>query len=267
MDVRRVDALRWDGNALEAVADALAVEAVLQIRVNGAPYTTTVRTPGKDSFLARGLLHSERVLLDSLAPVTYTEIEDPETGYPGAIDVVVSPAALATGYEDRRSIAATASCGLCGTREADDLKLYGGPLHIDVSEKLALRHIGPMFEGMRASQRAFAATGGCHAAAAFTLAGEMLASHEDIGRHNAVDKVIGNLLHEERLEEARCLAVSGRLSYEIVFKAFHAQIPFLLAVSAPSTLAVEMARQFGLTLIAFCRAPRATIYAHPENCT
>ena len=123
-----------------------------------------------------------------------------------------------------------------------------------------------MMAAMRAGQLAFQATGGSHAAAAFTLDGELLALYEDIGRHNAVDKVVGALVSEDRLARARVFAVSGRLSYEIVFKAFHARIPFLLSVSAPSSMAVEMAQQFGLTLVAYCREDRATVYSRAERC-
>jgi FdhD protein len=116
---------------------------------------------------------------------------------------------------------------------------------------------------MNASQVAFRQSGGTHAAAAFTFQGEMLCSMEDIGRHNAVDKVIGDLILSGRLNQASCLTVSGRVSYEIVIKCFKARIPFLAAVSAPSSLAVDYAKELGITLFAFCREKRATCYSHP----
>lgn len=266
MDLRPFDAWRHEGGALTPVRDTLAVEAVLQIRVNGAAYTTTVRTPGADAPLARGLLYGEGVLPDIAAPCVFESIVDPESGLPGAIDVRVPVDFLAKPIDDRRSIAATASCGLCGVRDAADLMLYGGPLRVATDEVLDLRRVEEMMAAMAARQEAFRASGGCHAAAAFTLSGELLAIHEDIGRHNAVDKVVGELIALGRLGDARCLALSGRVSYEIVYKAFHARIPFLLAVSAPSSMAVEMGQQFGLTVIGFCRAPRATIYSHHERC-
>jgi FdhD protein len=115
---------------------------------------------------------------------------------------------------------------------------------------------------MNALQHSFHQSGGTHAAAAFTIEGELLSSMEDIGRHNAVDKVIGQLLLSKKLEEAACLTVSGRISYEIVVKCFKARIPFLAAVSAPSTLAVDYAEELGITLLAFCRQNRATCYSH-----
>lgn len=263
---RHFPALRYEGGALTSCTDALALEAVLQIRVNGVPYTTTVRTPGKDELLARGLLFSEGLITDPTAQLTFSSIVDPENGLPGALDIQVPEEYLARPIDDRRSLAATASCGLCGVRDAADLKLHGGALCVDAAGRFELRLIGPMLEAMAARQDTFKATGGCHAAAGFTLSGELLAVHEDIGRHNAVDKVVGGLLEANQLPRARVLLVSGRLSYEIVFKAFHARIPFLIAVSAPSSMAVEMAQQFGLTLIAFCRPPRATIYTRAERC-
>ena len=266
MASQQVDALRMEAGALRPVSDALTVEAVLQIRVNGAAYTTTVRTPGEDDALARGLLFSERVVVDPAAHFAFASIVDPETGYPGVIDALVAGEFIAKAIDDRRSIAATASCGLCGTRDAADIQLAGTPLRVAADESLDLALVAPMFAAMRAEQRDFARSGGCHGAAAFTLGGELLAAHEDIGRHNAVDKVIGRLLMAGRLGEARCLTVSGRLSYEIVFKTFHARIPFLLSVSAPSTLAVSMGQQFGMTVVGFCRDGRATVYSHAGRC-
>lgn len=263
---RTVDAQLYEGDAFTPTQDALALEAILQIRVNGTPYTTTVRTPGDDEVLARGLLFSEGLITAPAAPCVFEGIVDPENGLVGALDVLIAPEILGRSIDDRRSLAATASCGLCGVRDAADLILRGSTLRVDSSESLNLALLGTMVAEMAARQATFQATGGCHAAAAFTLRGEILQVYEDIGRHNAVDKVIGALLLDDALARAQVLLVSGRLSYEIVFKAYHARIPFLVSVSAPSSLAVEMARQFGLTLIAFCRPPRSTVYSHPERC-
>jgi len=266
MNIRPVDAQCYESGRLQAVRNHLAVEAILQIRVNGVAYTSTVRTPGDDAVLARGLLYCEGVLPDPGAAWSATEILDPESGLPGVLDIAVSPESLAKPIDDRRSLSATASCGLCGLRDAEDLKLYGGPLVVSAQDVLSLEGIPAMFRQMESAQPVFQATGGCHAAAAFTLDGAMLALHEDIGRHNAVDKVIGGLIQSQQLGAARCLVVSGRLSYELIFKAFHARIPFLLSVSAPSSMAVEMGDRFGLTVIGFCRGERATVYAHAERC-
>jgi FdhD protein len=118
---------------------------------------------------------------------------------------------------------------------------------------------------MNTFQKNFKESGGCHAAAAFNLNGEHLCSMEDIGRHNAVDKVVGKLINDETLKDAKIMTVSGRISYEIIIKCFKAQIPFLAAVSAPSSLAVDYAKELGITLFAFCRDNRATCYANPHR--
>lgn len=265
MHAQRHGARRYDGSTLVPSQEVLAHEAVLQVRVNGVDYTTTVRTPGADEALARGLLFAEGVVTDPAAPCRCASIADPESGVAGVIDVAVPTEFLARAIDDRRSMASTASCGLCGVREAKDLQLYGGPLRVDTDERLDLDRVDGMMRAMAARQSAFDATGGTHAAAAFTLAGECLAVHEDIGRHNAVDKVVGELITKQQLDDARCLTVSGRLSYEIVFKAFHARIPFLLSVSAPSSMAVEMGERFGLCVVGFCRDGRATVYSQLDR--
>ena len=122
-----------------------------------------------------------------------------------------------------------------------------------------------MFDAMKAAQHTFHKSGGSHAAAAFTNNGELLSIREDIGRHNAVDKVIGHLINNNSLKGAKCLTVSGRISYEIISKAFAAKIPILAAVSAPSTLAVDFAKELGITLLGFCRENKATCYSHPNR--
>ena len=122
-----------------------------------------------------------------------------------------------------------------------------------------------MFDQMSEKQRSFKLSGGTHAAGAFTADGKMLSIREDIGRHNAVDKVIGDLIYAGRLEEAECLTVSGRISFEIVSKAISAGIPYLASVSAPSTLAVNMAQESGMTLMAFCRNHKLTVYSNAGN--
>jgi FdhD protein len=199
------------------------------------------------------------------APIAWEETRDTASGLVKRLDVRLDDADVAHETLGRRALLATASCGLCGAREAADIELIGEPLVRPADERLDPARIEAMMEAMRAAQETFDASGGSHAAAAFTLAGERLAQSEDIGRHNAVDKVVGRLLLEggaAALARARCLTVSGRLSYEIVAKAYRAGIPFVLAVSAPSALAVTMGERLGLTIVAFCRGPRATVYAH-----
>ena len=224
-----------------------------------------MRTPGHDHYLARGLLFTEGIVPDPTVQLTFQETTDHETSFAVCLDVAVPEEHLNADIEGRRTLMATSSCGFCGMREPADIMIYDSPLKINPKEKLDVTRLQGMMKNMRQSQTAFDASGGCHAAAAFTLDGNLLATFEDVGRHNAVDKVVGALIKEGQLESAQCLTISGRVSYEIVYKAHRAQIPFLIAVSAPSSLAVEMAERFGLTLIAFCRGKRATIYANQEH--
>ena len=263
MGPHRAQSLRYENGAWSASDELLTPEALLQIRVNGVPYTTTVRSPGHDELLARGLLFGEGLLPPAPLACEFEHVLDPETRIVGALDLRIREEHLLRPVDDRRSVAATASCGLCGVREAKDLRLHGGALREQPGEQLEPSRFTPMMERMAARQANFNATGGAHAAAAFTIDGELLAAHEDIGRHNAVDKVIGELIVNRTLATARCLTVSGRLSYEIVYKAFHAAIPILISVSAPSSMAVEMGERFGLTIVGFCRDGRATVYARP----
>jgi len=246
------------------LTELLPVEAVLQLKVNGAAYTTTVRTPGADEALARGLLFTEGVLVDRAVTPAYHAIADPDTGLTGCLEIAVPEAALMKDVAGRRSAMGSASCGLCGIREPEELLMLGAPIVTPPETRLAFTTIAALMAALPDRQPLFAATGGVHGAMAFTPGGEILCGHEDIGRHNAVDKCIGDLLNQGRLADACGVVVSGRMSYEIVFKAYQARWPYLLSVSAPSSLAVEMGAAFGLCVIGFCRGERATVYSHPE---
>ena len=262
---RPVEAERFDGASLHSVDETLVVEAALQIDINGEAFTTTMRTPGHDEALARGLLFTERIVPNPGAVLTFETTPDPESRHAARMNVALDPGEIAKPFQDRRSLAATASCGVCGARELRDIEIYADAPRLDTTARLSGTQIAAMFDAMRERQTLFDATGGCHAAATFTPKGELLGCHEDIGRHNAVDKSIGALLAQRKLEDAACLTVSGRVSYEIVYKAFHSGLPFLLAVSAASSLAVETADRVGITLVAFCRDARATVYTHGDR--
>lgn len=246
------------------VEDLLPVEAVLQIKVNGVAYTTTVRTPGADEALARGLLFTEGVLVDATITPAYHAIPDPGTGITGCLEITVPVGSLAKEVAGRRSSMGSASCGLCGIREPEELLMMGLPLVAPPQQRISFETVSILIEALPDHQPLFQATGGVHGALAFAPDGRILAHHEDIGRHNAVDKCIGDLLNRGELDQACGLIVSGRLSYEIVFKAWQARWPYLLSVSAPSSLAVEMGEAFGLCVIGFCRSGRATVYSHAE---
>ena len=261
----RARARRWVAGEAESVEDSLTIEAPLHIMVNGQSYTTTMRTPGDDEALARGLLHTEGIVTPSCAKFSFQTIDNPESGEAACLDVTVPQESVEKPVEGRRTMLSASSCGVCGTRNPADIEVYGPPLEIASGLRLDVSTIGALLAEMKAEQHAFSESGGSHAAAIFNADGTLLAVYEDIGRHNAVDKAIGRLLEEGRLSDAAVLLVSGRVSYEIVYKAYRAQIPFVLAVSAPSSMAVETAARLGMTLIAFCRDDRATVYTHHEN--
>lgn len=263
--MREVDAIRIEGPSRAATRDSLAVEAPLHLKVNGVSYTTAMRTPGDDRVLARGLLFTEGIVPEQPSAISFSELLDPETGFIACLDAAVPSTQVLKDVEGLRSQLSASSCGVCGTRDPVQLEVSGPPIDAEVRVDLDSPKVGRMFERMREQQVEFDATGGVHGAAAFNSEGGALAVYEDIGRHNAVDKVVGALLDSGGLSSAHFLLVSGRVSYEIVYKAYRARIPFLLAVSAPSSMAVETAERMGITLAAFCRDGRFTIYTHSER--
>ncbi len=245
--------------------DALCIEAPLEILINGAPFSVTMRSPGDELELARGLLFTEGVLPSS-APYPYTSEACHRGPWPRKLDLSVPEEALHLDGHERRLVSAS-SCGLCGKTSLGSLE----DAVPDVGDRrretraLAPDRVLAMQREMRAQQLSFDRSGGTHAAAAFDAQGQTLAFAEDIGRHNAVDKVVGLLLLSDRLDDAWAMTVSGRVSFEIVSKAARAQIELLVAVSAPSSLSVELAHKSGMTLVGFCRQERFNIYSHPER--
>ncbi len=251
-------ALRIEGEKQTAVDDVLTVEHPLSIRINGEPFTLTMQTPGDELDLTRGLLYTEGVVKQRSGVVPMQVVERDRDGRISAIDVVVNHEQLQASQLSKRSLLSVASCGICGKTE---LTLPEGRLKSERPE-LSTENIEEMFTSMHAGQSAFQTSGGCHGAAIFDADHSMLVLREDIGRHNAVDKCIGALLTASQLSSAKYVLVSGRVSYEIVVKCFTAGIPNLLAVSAPSSLAVDFCKELGITLYGFCREGRATCYSH-----
>lgn len=247
----------------QTVEDALSVEEALQIHVNDAVFTLTMRTPGDDPELVRGLLHSENVLNSIDFHPACSFQRDEEDGVTTRVYVQIPPELLNEGCLNARNLLSVSACGICGKTELEDLRSASSLL--TESPGFDVRHLPALYAEMQRIQRTFIQSGGSHAAACFDTKGTLLSVREDIGRHNAVDKVIGDLLLNNSFRKARVLLVSGRISYEIVVKAFKARIPVLCAVSAPSSLAVDFAKELGITLLAFCREDRATCYAHPER--
>ena len=263
MATRRYEGKKFDERKEDKVLDALTVEEALQININDNPFTVSMRTPGDDLSMVRGLLHAEGVINDvSFLPEIAIKKEN-ENGVVTVVNVQIPDDKLGYGYSNSRSLLSVSSCGVCGKTELEDLHFLGKT--IDDKLKIDISIIHQLFDKMNSYQNSFNESGGSHAAAAFTLNGNLLCSLEDIGRHNAVDKVVGKLINKSQLNMAKILTVSGRISYEIVIKCFKAQIPFLAAVSAPSSLAVDYAKELGITLFAFCRNQRATCYANPHR--
>ncbi len=253
-------AIKYVGGIPSVVEDSLVQEEALQIRINERPYTITMRTPGQDEYLSKGLLYTEHVIEHRHDITDYRETPSTNGTPCSSVDVTISRERLQKKYLYNRTLVSSSSCGMCGKTEMDDSDFPSQPL--EQSPKLDICLLERMQQMMAAEQALFHETGGCHAAAAFTTAGKLLVVMEDIGRHNAVDKVIGYLLENELLDVADIMSVSGRVSYEIVTKAHAAQIPLITSVSAPSTLAVKLCDSMGMTLISFCRGNKATVYTH-----
>jgi FdhD protein len=261
MATRNYQGEKFDVQGVDPVVDALTVEEALQININGKPFTMSMRTPGADDDLIRGLLHSEAIISSTqFHPKTIFQKENKE-GIVTVVDLEIPEKYLGVGYSNSRSLLSVSSCGICGKTELGEEAFEGKT--IEASSQFSAESFTKMFAQMNRGQFDFKQSGGTHAAALFDADGSLLVVKEDIGRHNAVDKVIGYLLLRGRLGEAKAMTVSGRISYEITIKAFKAGIPFLAAVSAPSSLAVDYAKEFGITLLGFCREGRATCYAHP----
>jgi len=248
-------------------ADFVAVEEPLGIRVNGTALTMTMRTPGDDIELAAGFLAGEAVIR-SAADISEIKLCDgtscghhdhDEMG--NIADVALAPG-ITVAAAARRSFMTTSACGICGKTSIQDIcALPEKALDADAT-RFAPAVLAALPDQLREAQRAFSRTGGLHAAALFTADGELLVVREDVGRHNAVDKVVGWALLDDRLPLAgHILLVSGRASFELAQKAVLAGIPLLAAISAPSSLAVDLAGEAGLTLVGFLRSPSMNVYA------
>jgi FdhD protein len=255
--------LRINGGTRTTRSDSLAAEEPLEIRVGGVSLTVTMRTPGDDMDLAAGFLVAEGAVRatgdirtmrycggkDESGRQTYNQLD---------LDLAVPP-------PQPRAFATTSACGLCGVDSIEAVRTKAAPLHGDlVVVPPALLAALPAKLGD--AQRVFAKTGGLHAAGLFDATGDLLCLREDVGRHNAVDKVVGWALREGRLPlGGTVLLVSGRASFELVQKAWMAGIPVLAAVSAPSSLAAELATEAGMTLVGFLRGETMNVYAGEQR--
>ncbi len=263
MNIKKYNGLYFNEGRFVPVRDTLAVEVGLSISVNHIPFTVTMQTPGQEKDLVRGLLFSESIFRDPEAIPKLEMTGMDEDGYITAINVNIPEHLILRQFAGTRNVMSASSCGLCGKTTLEEASFA----RIEPKDQLDPVIVGRMFDQMSDHQKSFRESGGTHASAAFTLDGEMLSIREDIGRHNAVDKVIGDLLWRGLLSKASCLTVSGRISFEIVSKSISAGIPYLASVSAPSSLAVDMAEQAGITLMAFCRNHKLTVYSNTAQVT
>ena len=256
-----------------ARADLLAAEEPLGIRVDGTALTMTMRTPGDDVELAAGFLVGEAIVRgrDDIAAMrvcdgtTCGHLDHDEGEIGNIVDIGLAPGVEVT-TAARRAFLTTSACGVCGKTSIDDIcVLPQAPLSADATV-FDPAVIASLPARLREAQRVFSSTGGLHAAGLFTAGGELLVAREDVGRHNAVDKVVGWALLRDRLPLAGCaLLVSGRASFELAQKAVLAGIPLLAAVSAPSSLAAELADEAGLTLVGFLRGESMNVYAGAQR--
>ncbi len=257
-DFQKFGAVFIENDKKIIVNDTLTVEAPLEIRTNGIAYTVTMRTPNNDVDLINGLLFAENVIYNSIKSAPIINLDC----IPNIAYVIIPDSEIGKGIESARNQTSVSSCGICGKTSFENID---DCLDVNPNLEFGTSLITQAFSKMDAHQFEFHKTGGSHAAAAFTKDGNLLVLREDIGRHNAVDKVIGYVLANDLLNEVVLLTVSGRVSYEIVQKAHHAKIPILAAVSAPSSYAVEKAEELGITLLAFCRNKRMTVYSHQNR--
>ncbi|MGB5337384.1 MAG: formate dehydrogenase accessory sulfurtransferase FdhD [Woeseiaceae bacterium] len=266
------------GASQESRADRVAVEEPLEIRLgyetsDGRAETSisiTMRTPGADAELASGFLFTESIIRDKsdIALIKPCGPPAPDSGNTNVIRVELEPEVEVDLGRLTRHFYTTSSCGVCGKTSLEALRAVGAAAQPLNDTRFDRQMLVALPEKLLAEQKVFDETGGLHAAAAFEASGRLIALHEDVGRHNAVDKVIGALLSMGRLPANDLgLLVSGRASFELMQKALVAGMPLLAAVSAPSSLAVELAREFNVTLIGFLRGDTFNVYAAEERIT
>ncbi|MFI2346012.1 formate dehydrogenase accessory sulfurtransferase FdhD [Streptomyces sp. NPDC019443] len=262
--------IRIRDGAVSTRPDTLVAEEPLEIRLNGKPLAITMRTPGDDFALAAGFLVSEGVIgaAAEVRNIVYCAgaTDDGSNTY-NVVDVQLAPGVPVPDITLERNVYTTSSCGLCGKASLDAVRTTTRfPIADTPPVRVEPALLARLPDRLRAAQRVFDRTGGLHAAALFSEEGELLDIREDVGRHNAVDKLVGRALQDGRLPLSRViLLVSGRASFELAQKAVMTGIPVLAAVSAPSSLAVDLATETGLTLVGFLRGANMNVYAGDER--
>ncbi|WP_225232907.1 formate dehydrogenase accessory sulfurtransferase FdhD [Klenkia terrae] len=265
----RTPVLRIRGAQHTTRPDTVASEEPLEIRLDGTPLAVTMRTPGDDFDLVHGFLATEGVIrsLDDVSSLRYCDsVDDSGRNTYNVVDVDLAPGVEAPDTALDRNFYTTSSCGVCGKASIDAIRtktVFDVPAD---ETRLPLETLLALPDRLRAAQAVFDRPGGLHAAGLFTAEGELVALREDVGRHNAVDKVVGDAVRAGRLPLAgHVLMVSGRSSFELTQKAAMAGVPVLAAVSAPSSLAVELAESTGITLIGFLRGDGCNVYSHTRR--
>jgi FdhD protein len=262
-DTDQIIVVRMDSSGDSSASDSVVVEEPMEIRLDGESLVVTMRTPGDDFDLAAGFMLTDGWIASFAEVGTLAYCADErDPGLRNTVDVrLVGPAP--TRVRATRNSWANSSCGLCGKATLESIRQDSEPIVSDfrVSREVIVR----LPETLSEHQGNFRMTGGIHAAGLFDAQGRPLVVREDIGRHNAADKAIGALLRSGRLSDAAILVVSGRLGFEIAQKALMARIPVVASVSAPSSLAIGLAREFGITTIGFLRGECMNIYSHAER--
>jgi FdhD protein len=255
--------LRWEeGRASRRAKDELASEEPLEVQVDTQPVVVTMRTPGHDEELAAGFLLTEGLIRSRKDVLNIVPYVRNSSG--NVLDVFLAPGVTVDFAQLKRHVYASSSCGLCGKATIESVHRHFKKLKTKLA--VPVRTLLRLPERMRVAQPTFKLTGGLHAAAIFNARGRLIVLREDVGRHNAVDKVLGFGLLQGLLPfDRHVLMVSGRASFEIMQKALAARIPIVAAVSAPSSLAVQFAVESGQTLVGFVRGDRLNVYARPER--
>ena len=259
--------MRWANGGLDnETEDWVAREEPLEIRVKGESIVVTMRTPGHDKELAIGFLLAEGVITNSSDVLEIAYCQQGEASlHKNILNVFLSPEVEINLDRLKRNVYASSSCGLCGKASIESLQNIFEPLN-KIETVISVDKILTLAQKLRAKQSTFDKTGGLHAAGIFDRNGELLVLREDIGRHNAVDKILGHLFLKNRMPLEDCvLMVSGRASFEIIQKSLAGRVGIICAVSAPSSLAVDMAKESGQTLIGFLRERKFNIYSHKER--
>jgi len=273
--VQPVHIHRYFGHQPEAAEDLLVVEEPLEIRVGYGPendrkqlsLSVTMRTPGHDEELTVGFLYSEGIIQApaDLLSVKYCEDLGKTEQRENVMRAELAPHVSLDPAVFKRNFYTTSSCGVCGKASIDQVRVQCEPI-ADKSIYLDIRVLYQLPQKLKDAQLVFKHTGGLHAAALFDVHGELRFFREDVGRHNALDKLLGHvLLTEPSMASQSVLLLSGRISFELVQKAARAGIPIIAAIGAPSSLAIQLGNEMGMTLIGFLKADKCNVYCHPER--